>query len=269
MGYAYVAKGYKAGSFPALSGSSDLAFTPATQESVITYETGIKTQPFDRRTDIDLSVFYSDYRDKQVKSKLNDPVFGQLDALVNIPKSTIKGVELQTTTRVTSGLTLGANATYLDATLDNTGNRISLLGSVVPGQNLNYSSFCGVQSNGYSLYCGKNGNPIPFTSKWNAGGNANYTIPIGENSVFIGGQVTYRSWTTSSIGNEPLFRMPGYTLVDTQAGYDFGAGKYRVMVWGKNIFNRFYVVNVDRYTDGVQRYTGMPGTFGVTFSAKF
>ena len=269
MGYAYAAKGYKAGSFPALSGSSDVAYTPATQEAVVTYEAGLKTQPFDRRADIDLSIFYSDYHEKQVKSKLNDPVFGQLDALVNIPKSTIKGIELQTTTRPVTGLTVGFNATYLDARLDNTSSVISLLGSVVPGSALNYSSFCGVATNGYSLYCGKNGNPIPFTSQWNVGGDVNYTFPVGENDAFIGGQITYRSWTTSSIGNEPLFRMPGYTLVDVQAGYDFGGGRYRVMLWGKNIFNEFYVVNIDRYTDGVQRYVGMPATYGVTVSAKF
>ena len=275
LGYANVAKGYKAGSFPALSGSSDVAFTPVTQESVVTYEAGIKTQQFNHRVSIDLSTFYSDYHEKQVKSKLNDPVFGQLDALVNIPKSTIKGIELQAATRPLRGLTIGGDLTYLDAKLDNTGNNISLLGSVVPGSaasatTVNYSSFCGFGSNGYSQYCGRSGNPIPYTSSWNLGGNVNYTFPIsGSTNGFIGGQATYRSWTTSSIGNEPVFRMPGYALFDVQGGMDFVGGKYRVMLWGKNIFNKFYVVNVARYSDGIQRFTGMPATYGVTLSAKF
>jgi len=44
LAYFDAAKGYKAGSFPALSGSTAVAYTPVTQESVLTYEGGIKTQ---------------------------------------------------------------------------------------------------------------------------------------------------------------------------------------------------------------------------------
>ncbi len=117
LAYFDVAKGFKAGSFPALSGSTSVAYTPVTQESVLTYEGGIKTQLLDRRLSLNLSAFHSDYKDKQVKSKLNDPIFGPLDALVNIPKSVIKGVELETAFHPMMGLTLGANVTYLDAKL--------------------------------------------------------------------------------------------------------------------------------------------------------
>jgi iron complex outermembrane receptor protein len=247
--YFDVAKGYKAGSFPALSGSTDVAYTPVTQESVLTYEGGTKTQWLDHRLSVDLSVFYSDYRNKQIKSELDDPIFGPLNALVNIPKSTIKGVEPVISIHPVTGLTLGGSLTYLDAKLVEANNIVSLYGT--PG---NWS-----------------GNPIPYTSKWNAATNANYTFPIalGDAEAFVGGQVIYRSGTTSSIGNEPQLQLPGYTSVDAQGGLNFAQGRYRVMLWGKNIANRFYLTNVIRYADGVSRFAGMPATYGITVSFRY
>jgi len=249
LGYFNVAKGYKAGSFPALSGSTDVAYTPVTQESVLTYEGGIKTQLLDRRLSLNLAGFYSDYRDKQIKSKLVDPIFGPLNALVNIPKSTIKGVELETAGHPVTGLTLGGNVTYLDAKLVDA-NGIVSLGNVAGNWN---------------------GNPIPYTSKWNAGANVNYTFPLpwGDAEAFVGGEATYRSGTTSSIGNEPDLQLPGYTLIDAQAGVNLAQGRYRVMLWGKNIANKFYLTNVPQYSDGIQRFMGMPATYGITVSFKY
>jgi hypothetical protein len=41
------------------------------------------------------------------------------------------------------------------------------------------------------------------------------------------------------------------------------------MVWGKNITNKFYVTNITRYTDGIQRFIGKPATYGVTLAFKY
>jgi iron complex outermembrane receptor protein len=247
--YLDVAKGYKAGSFPALSGSTDVAYTPVTQESVLTYEVGTKTQWLDHRLSVDLSAFYSDYRNKQIKSELDDPIFGPLNALVNIPKSTIKGFEPVILVHPVAGLTLGGSLTYLDAKLVEANNIVSLYGT--PG---NWS-----------------GNPIPYTSKWNAATNANYAFPFPwwDAEAFVGGQAAYRSGTTSSIGNEPQLQLPGYSTIDVQSGLNFAQGRYRVMLWGKNITNRFYLTNVIRYADGISRLAGMPATYGVTVSFKY
>jgi len=137
-----------------LSGSTDIAYTPVTQESVLTYEIGTKTQWFDHRLSVDLSGFYSDYRNKQIKSELDDPIFGPLNALVNIPKSTIKGFEPVIQAHPFAGLTLGASLTYLDAKLVDANNIVSLFGTKGDW----------------------GGNPIPYTSKWNAASNASYTF---------------------------------------------------------------------------------------------
>ncbi len=64
-------------------------------------------------------------------------------------------------------------------------------------------------------------------------------------------------------------QLPGYTLVDAQGGINFAQGRYRVMLWGKNITNKFYLVNTQRYADGIQRFIGMPATYGITVSFRY
>jgi len=102
--------------------------TGATQVSFTAGETGIrahlracaKTNFFDRRLLINAAVYHSDYDDKQIRSKLVDPIFGPLPALVNVPKSTINGAELEISARPVTRLTLGTSINYLHTKLDNT-----------------------------------------------------------------------------------------------------------------------------------------------------
>lgn len=260
--YANVAKGYKAGSFGNFGGARDNAYAPVTQEAVLTYEGGVKAQLLDRRLSLNGAVFFSDYTDKQIKSKKDSgPPFGYLLALQNIPKSEIKGFELEATARPVSGLTIGGAATYLDSKIKNAIGPNGLpLATLIP-------SF---DSNGNPVFPDSAGSPIPYTSKWTLSGNFNYSTSIGDGSdLFIGAQVMHRTKTNASIGNEPIANIPGYTLVDLQAGVNFADSKYRVMVWGKNVFNEFYLTNRNFSFDGVSQFLGMPATYGVTLSAKF
>ena len=62
--------------------------------------------------------------------------------------------------------------------------------------------------------------------------------------------------------------IPGYHTVDLQAGVDFSDGKYRVMIWGKNVTNEFYITNRNFSYDGVVQFAGMPAIYGATFTVK-
>jgi outer membrane receptor protein involved in Fe transport len=253
LAYVNVAKGYKAGSFPNLGAASDSGYTPVNQESVLTYEGGLKAQFLDRKISANLAVFYSDYTDKQIKSKLFDPLFGYGLALVNVPKSSIKGMEIDATIRPFVGITIGSAATYLDTRIKN---------SVGPdGQFL--ITLINNQTNSA-------GNPIPYASKWTVAGNFNYDFAVSANTdAFIGAQVMHRTKTNASIGDEPSVDIPGYTTLDLQAGINFGDRKYRLMVWGKNVTNEFYVTNRNDSFDGVAQYIGRPATYGVTLSFRY
>src|SRR3546814_3308370 len=92
--YANVTKGYKAGSFPTISAATVSQYRPAVQESVITYEAGFKQELFDRSVLLTGAGFYYDSRNKQLRGLFDQPPFGTVFALDNVPQSTVKGGEL-------------------------------------------------------------------------------------------------------------------------------------------------------------------------------
>ena len=250
--YANAAKGYKAGSFPNITAATDLGFTPVKQESVLTYEAGVKSQFLDRRFLVNAAAFYSDYKDKQIKSKLFDPIFQYLQALVNVPRSQIQGAELELAAHPFTGLSVGASAVFLDAELINT---LGPDGKYLVSNANQQANFAG--------------NPIPYAPKWTLAGSVNYTFPIsGTIAGFVGGQVQHRTKTTSSIGNEPIEEIPGYTTIDAQVGINWHHDRYRLMIWGKNLTDELVVTNRSFTFDGVDQYVGMPLTYGVTLSMR-
>ena len=247
LAFANISRGYKAGSFPTIAGSVDASQAPVKQESVTDYEIGVKTQLFDRHLSINATGFYYDYNNKQLKSRLIDPIFGILDALVNIPQSSVRGAQLEIHGRPMLGLDIGAEATYLDASID---------------------SFTGVNQAG--LVQNFAGAAVPYTPRWQLAGNIGYKHPINDRLAgFAGAQVNYRSSTTASVGSPPLYGLPGYTTLDLQAGIQTSDDKWRVFLWGKNVTNQFYLTNVVEVSDGLIRFTGLPATYGVTVSYRY
>ena len=63
--------------------------------------------------------------------------------------------------------------------------------------------------------------------------------------------------------------MPSYATVDLQAGVETSDNQWRAFMWGKNVTNQFYLINVIEAEDAITRYVGMPATFGVTVSYRF
>jgi iron complex outermembrane recepter protein len=247
LAYANISRGYKAGGFPTLPGSIDLAFTPVTQEKVTDYEAGFKAQFLNRRLLVDGAAFYYDYTNKQLKSRLIDPIFGVLTALVNIPKSTIRGAELEVHARALTGLDIGAAATFLDAKID----RFTGVNQV--GEVDNFA-----------------GSSVPYTPKWTLTSNINYDHPLTDQwSGFAGAQLSYQTQTSAAIGSPALYLMPAYSLVNLQLGVQSQDGRWRVFAWGKNVLNRFYVNNVVEAEDAVIRFTGRPATYGIAVNYRF
>lgn len=113
--YATVSRGYKAGSFPTVAPATAAELAPVQQESILAYEIGFKQPLFDRAVQLNGAAFYYDYKDKQLRGRILDQIFGPLDALVQVPESRVKGAELELIVQPTQGLTLKLAGTYLDS----------------------------------------------------------------------------------------------------------------------------------------------------------
>jgi iron complex outermembrane receptor protein len=256
--YVSAARGYKAGSFPTVSASVFSQYLPVKQESVLAYEGGFKATLIDRTLQFNAAGFYYDYSNKQLRSKVDDPTFGILDILQNIPKSTVAGFEIELNATPTRGLSINTAFTYLKATID---------------------KFTGVNAAG--LAANFDNTPIPFTPKYQVGTNVDYTFPVSDRlDAFVGGGLSYRSKTYSVVGGEfnpptatpqglPIFMIKDYALLDLRAGIKSHDDRWRLEVWGKNITNTYYYTNVVAATDTIGRYTGLPATYGVSVGYKF
>ncbi|WP_016745556.1 TonB-dependent receptor [Rhizorhabdus wittichii] len=246
--YANVAKGYKAGSFPSVAASTTQQSQPVTQESLMSYEAGFKASLIDRTLQANGAVFFYDYRDRQIRSKIADPNFGLLDALVNVPKSTVKGFELELTATPVRGFTAYGNFTYIDAKV---------------------KRYTGINPETGTVNQNFDGAALPYTPKYQISTGVSYGFPLGENlSGFGGADLTFRSDTSAFIGASKLFEIRDYATVDLRAGVRGPDDRWSVQVWGKNVFNQYYWDNVAFFFDTVTRWPSRPATYGVTFAYK-
>ena len=258
--YANVKKGYKAGSFPLLEAAIDQGFYPVTQESLLDYEVGFKSQPT-KRISIDGAVFYYDYRNKQLLTKFVDPIFGELDKLANVPKSNVEGAEAEVAALPIKGLSLTASITYLDAKVEDytgiTGKTVNADGQNEPI----LASFEGV--------------PLPFSPKFQYAVRGDYEFPIPNSNLYgfggmgVTGQTSSYSTLAETAQDKSDFYIRAYALVNADLGIKSATDRWRVSIYGKNIFNKYYITNSYLDLDTIVRFAGRPTEYGMRIASKF
>lgn len=244
--YANVSRGFKIGAFPLIPAALAFQYDPATQEKLTAYEAGFKLS-VSRALQINGAVFYYDYADKQVLGTDIVPPFGPLNRLVNIPKSKVKGAEIQLILRPVDGLTLNGGLTYVDSKI---------------GNFTNFDPF-GAPRN-------FQGEAYPNTPKWQASLAADYEFPVSGNlNAFVGANATMRSKTNGGLGENAILKIDGYTLVDLRAGVASADERWKLSLWGRNITNKYYWTNAYKIADVSARFAGKPATYGATLSFRY
>lgn len=250
--YALASRGYKSGSFPTVPASTTGQFKPVTQESVTAYEAGFKVTALDRALQVNGAAFHYDYINKQVRGIIIDPIFNQLEQLVNIPKSRINGAELEVILRPVTGLTLHGGFTYIDSKVN---------------------TFTGINNN--RIVGNYAGSALPFSPKTFLVGDVNYEFPIDAKlRGFVGSNALHNSSTNSTLivssaSLPDLSRIRAFTTVDVRAGIKSEGDTWTVSIWGRNIFNTYYWSNQFVTQDVDVRYAARPVTYGATLKMNF
>ena len=133
-----------------------------------------------------------------------------LNLLTNAGKAKIDGLEANLTYRPTSDWSLAAGIAYTDARLTESG----------PG-------------------LGSQGAQLPNQSKWSFNLASRYDFTVGDCSAFVGGSlkgVGRRDAGFAGSTSLPSYELPGYVLVDAQAGVTFG--KFDACLSVRNLFDR-------------------------------
>jgi len=248
--YGLVSRGYKSGLFPVLVGPVSTQFPYVTQEQLTSYEGGVKLSLLDRRVQLELSGFYYDYKNKQLFTYTQVPPFGAVFTAANIPKSSVKGVDISLRAEPVPGWTISGGATYAKSKIKKEDPNVQgydLLGQPVPLV----------------------GNEFNFSPDWSGTADTQYSFPTsGDLTPFVGGSMRFASKSYSDLANSSVSTLRGFTVFDVRAGVESDKG-WNLSVWSRNVGNKLYETNVVATGDAILRYLGMPRTFGASFGVRF
>jgi len=244
--YGFVARGTKSGGFFNGVTTNSFALAPYRPEELTDYEIGAKTQVFDRRLQLEGSLFWYDYNDLQTQTFTNVGAVS-LIKLGNVGKATVKGFDAQATWLPLRGLSLGAGLTLLDTELGEFQTAGPAGPIVVP-----------------------KGNKLPNAPDVNFIGQARYEWEVAAGwTASIQGNAHYSSKVFKEALNTPYLSADSYWIFDARAALASRDG-WEIAIWGKNLGDEQYVTQAT--DDGLgmgYRIFNAPRTYGVTITKRF
>lgn len=246
MLYASVARGFKSGGFPNIEGNFAVQYEPARQEEVWTYEVGLKTQPW-RWLKLDLAAFYSDYRNKQMFGAIEDPVFGALTRILNMPRSEILGMEASLIARPTDALMLESSLSWLHSRVQR------FVGLDDMGQRHDYA-----------------GASFAYTPAFQMSSRIEQVFALaGGWRVQAGLAWHYSSAQQADMSADPRYRLKPYHVLDGTLVLEAPGGRYQLTAFVRNLTDSYYWNAVHLQGDSFARFAAMPRTWGMALTRSF
>ncbi len=257
--YALVSKGYKSGGWNGENatnpGEARAAYNP---EYALNYEVGAKTTWLDDRLRVNVTGFWTEYKDLQTQQfVIFDANLPADNVISNAGKARVRGIELETAVVPVKGLTFFANYTYMKAKI--TGDLISTELRYDP------SCFCSVP-----VATNLKGNVLRRSPEnaFSVGGDL--TLPVSER--FDGFLRADYSWSGSFFfdnENSARTRQSSVGILNGSFGVETGDGKWMFSVWGKNLTNKLYEAGKSDVIGSVLVSYAPPRTYGASLIWKY
>tara|TARA_R110000787_G_scaffold24931_1_gene70138 strand:+ start:4091 stop:6664 length:2574 start_codon:yes stop_codon:yes gene_type:complete len=245
--FASVTQGYKSASTPVNAASKSEQNAPATQESLLAYETGIKAQFFNQRLQTNASLFYYDYEDKQVAAFFPDPIYRALSRLQNVPKSEAYGAEAELTWLISENLTAMGGLTLLQTEIKEFDT-----------------------SDAFGLPTSNAGDPFLYSPETSASLALLYDRPM-TTELGLRASLSGRWQSDSTAGNpdDPLYDIDSYGILNGSIGLYSLNNNWEFSVWGQNLTDEYYWQQITSNANVVLRFAGMPRTYGASLTYRF
>ena len=250
--YATVSNGFKSGGFSGINTNLQSQLLPYGPETVTAYELGTKLSMLGKSLHINASAFWYDYKNKQESNYINTFV-GPLVQLTNVPRSRIRGFEVETHWQATPQLSFDGSATYLDAVITNWPNAgVDVGGTLAVPTDLA-------------------GTRLANSPRWQSNFSSTYEAPVAKDLTgFVTVDMNTRtSYSVRVLALDPTTGVPGYTLFDARTGIKGPDDAWQVSLWVRNLANRYYYQSAFVGNSVFARMNGMPRTFGLSGRMNF
>ena len=216
------------------------------EETVDSYELGIKGNSSDGRMSFDLAVFTATYKDFQILQ------------FIEIGNN-LTDIQLRNAARVnTNGLE--GSISYQASDKLNLGLSFGLL-------NAEFDSFPDAAGVGVDF----TGNKLPNAPKASGATTINYSMPLTHGELEWYAEYSYRQHSFSEANNDPVASfLPTRTLFNTRITYLPNSDKWSASLWAKNLFDKEYLDLRGRDflgNDFLSR--GDPRTYGIDVNWRF
>ncbi|MFO1469029.1 MAG: TonB-dependent receptor [Steroidobacteraceae bacterium] len=244
--YGSISRGVKSGGYNIHNTVNAASVGPFAPEKLLAYELGVKSD-VTATFRLNASVFYYDYRDQQVLSKVFDPVSqSYIGSFVNAPKSEIHGIEVEATWRPVEGLTIDQYAGY------KTGKyKSAILNGDTPPKDFN-------------------GQDLSFP-KASYGGDVSYDVHLGALKLTPELNYSYHAEYKQLFLLGPDYTLPSYWLANANLTLAPAEGRsWTASLWVRNLFDKRYDLTRNFFLPGsFVAAAGEPATFGIRASYSF
>lgn len=228
---------------------------PFRPEEAWLYESGIRSDWFDRRARMNLSVFYTDYTDLQIRQSLVPPGLPPGEEFVvavvqNAADAEVKGAELELNLLPpVEGLSVNVSYAYLDATFEEF--------FAPPG----FTTATGVDIDQRA------GNRLRNAPEHSVSILGRYeSILSGGNRLTYTLDWRYQDTSFQDPDNSPLAAIDAFSLLDARVSFLSADAQWEFSLWVENLLDEDYFIHNFPATDGGVATPGPPRMGGVTVS---
>jgi iron complex outermembrane receptor protein len=244
--YGTISRGVKSGGYNIHNTVNAISVGPFAPEKLLAYELGIKSDVTPSLR-LNASVFYYDYRDEQVLSKVFDPVSqSYIGSFVNAPKSEIHGAELEASWRPIAGLNIDQYLGYKQGKY-----KSAILNGDIPPRDFD-------------------GQDLSFP-KLSYGGDISYDLPLGALKLTPELNYSYRSRYEQLFLLGPDYTLDAYWLANANLTLAPAQGKsWSAALWVRNLSDKKYDLTRNFFLPAsFVAAAGEPATFGIRMNYSF
>jgi iron complex outermembrane receptor protein len=252
--YASFNRGFKAGGYNA-GAFNNAVSRPETLDAI---EVGVKSELFDRRVRVNVSVFNYDYKDIQLRSTAPPAAPGST-LVTNAAGARVNGLDAEFKIAATENLRINGAFEYLDAKYSSyPGGSCSSLRPISAT----------VLGGTVTVPCDLTGYSLINSPKYSYTLGFVYSIDVPYGSLSLAANDSYKSTYAFSSDGPPFQK--AYHNTSASLTWRSPNERYDVQVYGKNLGGAYYYGAAQGPTGGNYLYSpGAPRTFGLTVGYHF